>query len=234
VTDKTNKSTAAELARYVLAGGESRRFGKDKAMAEIGGKPMLMRMCELVAAGATVAADEVKIVGATDKYGGFGAPCIVDRWPGEGPLGGIITALANTAAQSTACEWNLILSCDMPFLSSDWLIFLIGRAFESKAQVVVAKSSFGLEPLCACWRTSARPVIEEQFNLGVRKVTSVFEHLRTEVLDEKDWKRFDSAGRLFWNMNTPADYEEARRIWKRKKHDRYFENQSRRTSESET
>jgi hypothetical protein len=37
-------------------------------------------------------------------------------------------------------------------------------------------------------------------------------HLHVEVLDEAHWKRFDSAGRLFWNMNTPADYDEAKRI----------------------
>jgi hypothetical protein len=43
-------------------------------------------------------------------------------------------------------------------------------------------------------------------------VTEGLKHVSTEVLDEKDWKRFDSAGRLFWNMNTLADYEEARRV----------------------
>jgi hypothetical protein len=38
-------------------------------------------------------------------------------------------------------------------------------------------------------------------------------HLHMEVLDEADWKRFDATGRLFWNMNTAADYDEAKRIW---------------------
>jgi molybdopterin-guanine dinucleotide biosynthesis protein A len=49
------------------------------------------------------------------------------------------------------------------------------------------------------------------FESGVRKVTQGLQHVTTEVLDEADWKRFDSAGRLFWNMNTPADYKEASR-----------------------
>jgi GTP:adenosylcobinamide-phosphate guanylyltransferase len=47
----------------------------------------------------------------------------------------------------------------------------------------------------------------------VRKVTEGISLLRAEVLDERDWKRFDSDGRLFWNMNTQADYEEARRVF---------------------
>jgi len=46
----------------------------------------------------------------------------------------------------------------------------------------------------------------------VRKVTQGIALLRAEVLDGADWKRFDKAGRLFWNMNTAADYEEAQRI----------------------
>jgi hypothetical protein len=43
-------------------------------------------------------------------------------------------------------------------------------------------------------------------------VTQALKQVETEVLDERDWKRFDSAGRLFWNMNTAADYADARRI----------------------
>jgi hypothetical protein len=46
----------------------------------------------------------------------------------------------------------------------------------------------------------------------VRKVTEAMKRLDMEVLDEQDWKRFDNAGRVFWNMNTPADYDEALRI----------------------
>jgi len=67
--------------------------------------------------------------------------------------------------------------------------------------------------LCACWRTDAAETLREAFERGVRKVTEGISLLRAEVLDERDWKRFDSEGRLFWNMNTQADYEEARRVF---------------------
>jgi molybdopterin-guanine dinucleotide biosynthesis protein A len=50
------------------------------------------------------------------------------------------------------------------------------------------------------------------FESGIRKVTEGLKQVTTEVLDEADWKRFDNAGRLFWNMNTVNDYEEARKI----------------------
>jgi hypothetical protein len=51
------------------------------------------------------------------------------------------------------------------------------------------------------------------FERRVRKVTDALKQVKTEVLDATDWKRFDSAGRLFWNMNTAADFEEVRRVW---------------------
>jgi molybdopterin-guanine dinucleotide biosynthesis protein A len=69
-----------------------------------------------------------------------------------------------------------------------------------------------MEPLCACWKTSAGAGISKMFDAGTRKVTEVLKTLRTEILDEKDWKRFDNGGRLFWNMNTRADYDEARGV----------------------
>jgi molybdopterin-guanine dinucleotide biosynthesis protein A len=50
------------------------------------------------------------------------------------------------------------------------------------------------------------------FEGGTRKITEAMKRLDMEVVDEADWKRFDTADRLFWNMNTAADYDEAKRI----------------------
>jgi molybdenum cofactor guanylyltransferase len=120
--------------------------------------------------------------------------------------------LEDAAKNRGDCQWNLILSCDMPFLTREWIRFLCQRALASPAQVTVPHTARGAEPLCACWKTDAATVLRNGFERGVRRVNDGIALLRSEVLDEKDWKRFDSAGRLFWNMNRPADYEEARRI----------------------
>jgi len=204
----TDGKRDAEAAGYILAGGGSRRFGRDKALVEVGGLPMLRRMIALLQS----VAKNVKVVGAREKYAQFEKEIISDGWPGEGPLGGIITALQDSALEAERSEWNLIVSCDMPFLTAEWLAFLCQRAAKSGAQVVVPHSMHGPEPLCACYRTDAAGALRAAFESGVRKVTQGLQHVTTEVLDEADWKRFDSAGRLFWNMNTAADYEEARRI----------------------
>jgi molybdenum cofactor guanylyltransferase len=193
---------------YVQAGGGSTRFGKDKALVELGGKTMLARTTQLVAS----VCSEAMIVAAEGKYAGAPAPLLADRWPGQGPLGGILTALQSSALRGSESTWNLIVSCDMPFLTREWLEFLWQRAERSEKQVVVAESENGLEPLCAYWKTACMPAIQAAFDSGIRKVTEAMKRLPMEVLDVSAWKRFDTEGRLFWNMNTPADYEEAKRI----------------------
>jgi len=193
---------------YILAGGGSTRFGRDKALAEIAGKPMVSRMRELLAS----VTSGVTLVAARGKHGNLGVSTLTDRWPGEGPLGGIVTALMNTAETREGAQWNLIVGCDMPFLTREWLNYLIGRALASRAGVVVPRSANGLEPLCACWRTSGAETLRCTFESGVRKVTEAMKQLQMEIVDESEWKRFDSAGRLFWNMNTAADYDEVKKI----------------------
>ncbi len=199
---------------FVQAGGGSTRFGSDKALAEFNGKTLLARTGVLLAG----ACDDVHVVAASFKYEGVAWPVIADRWPGEGPLGGILTALMYSSNEQgsdpseVTPSWAVILSCDMPFLTQDFIEYLVQRARESRGKVVVPESSNGLEPLCACWRVDCLSGIQELFQAGVRTVSEAMRRLPMEVLDESAWKRFDSDGRLFWNMNTPDDYAEAQRI----------------------
>jgi len=193
---------------YVLAGGGSTRFGRDKALVEIGGAPMLLRM-RLLLGDIT---KEVNVIAAPHKYAALGVTSLGDRWEEQGPLAGIITALQTTEEIGVGAEWNLIVGCDMPFLTREWLTYLAERAQASGAEVLAPRSAQGLEPLCACWRTSAAAKLQQVFESGTRKITEAMKCLHMEVVDEADWKRFDTAGRLFWNMNTAADYDEAKRI----------------------
>jgi len=193
---------------YVMAGGGSTRFGFDKARAELNGETMLARMCRLV----KDATGSVSVVAPFGRYADSGERVVDDHWPGQGPLGGIITALMDAHARNRRDIWRLIVGCDMPFLTREWLAYLAERALASGAAIVVPQSALGLEPLCACWHTGATGKLQYAFEDGVRKVTEAMKRVSMEVVDESDWKRFDKAGRLFWNMNTPAEYEEARRI----------------------
>ena len=203
-----NSETGADVLGYILVGGASSRFGRDKALVELDGRPMYARIAHVLKAAGI---RDISLVGDPGKYGNLEIGCISDIWPGEGPLGGIVSALDYNEAVSLT-HYNLIVSCDMPFLTPDWVAHLVTRASTSEAPVVLPQSKYGLEPLCSVLHTDIASGLKKQFRNGVRKVTEALKQFRMEVLDERDWKRFDSAGRLFWNMNTAADYEEARRI----------------------
>lgn len=172
------------------------------------GQPMLARMCALL----KDVTRAVSVVAPFGRYTEFGERIVEDRWPGEGPLGGIITALMDANAQNHGQTRYLIVGCDMPFLTGEWLTYLAERALASNAAVVAPQSPVGLEPLCACWHTNATGKLQYAFEDGIRKVTEAMKRVSMEVVSEGDWARFDKSGRLFWNMNTLAEYEEARRI----------------------
>jgi len=194
---------------YVQAGGASSRFGQDKALVRLGGQTMIERTCALL----HEATGNATIVMGAVRYEFSTVRQIADRWPGEGPLGGIITALEDAGGLPGQVEWALIVSCDMPFLTAAWLEHMVELAEKSDAAAIVPRSVSGLEPLCACWRIVSAGQLRAAFEEGVRKIGEALRRVRMEVLDESEWKRFDTAGRLFWNMNTPADFEEIRKVW---------------------
>src|SRR5258706_15667192 len=102
----TAGKTETEVVGYVLAGGGSTRFWRDKALVEVGGTPMLKRMIELL----RQVTKEVKIVAAANTHAAFGGTTVEDGRPGEVPLAGTITSLEAAARTAARPECNLILS----------------------------------------------------------------------------------------------------------------------------
>lgn len=190
-----------QVAGFILAGGASSRMGRDKALLEIGGVPLLVRTARLIEP--LVAA--VTVIGSPERYASLGLQVIPDDAAGVGPLGGIATALHHSAS-----EWNLILGCDLPYLTTNWLDWFIARGLDSYADALLPETPRGLEPLCAMYHTSCAPAITTAIAQGVRKVTDGLTELAVEHVGEAEWQAVESAGALFKNMNTPQDYEEAR------------------------
>jgi molybdopterin-guanine dinucleotide biosynthesis protein A len=193
-----------QVAGFILAGGESSRMGTDKGLLEIDGVPLIVRTARLVD-GVDRMASAATVVGRPETYQRIGLRATADGWPGCGPLGGIATAL-----RASETEWNLIVACDLPYLTCEWLQFLARRARESVADAVVPMSEHGAEPLCAMYHSRCEPAIRGALAQGTRKVTEGLVRVRLEYLEPTEWKCFDSDGLLFKNMNTPADYEEAK------------------------
>ncbi len=181
-------------------------MGRDKALLELDGVPMILRtarLVESVAGGATV-------VGPPENYERLGLRALRDDWPGAGPLGGIATAL-----RATERAWNLVVACDLPYLTRDWLEFLIARAQKSSANAVLPMNHGGAEPLSAMYAKSGEAAVWLALDRGVRKVTDGLAHLNAEYVEPGEWKRFDSEGLLLKNMNSPSDYKEAKKRFER-------------------
>jgi len=190
-----------DVEGFILAGGQSARMGGDKALLKLGGVPLLQHVTRRV----EPLVARLTIVGPPDRYAAFGFRVIPDARPRLGPLGGIATALSHSAN-----DWNLVVACDLPYLTAEWLDFLIVRAQASQADVLLPQTAHGAEPLCAMYRTRCAAHIAGALQRGVRKITEALTGLTIDSIRPQQWKTFDSAGSLFKNMNTLADYEEAR------------------------
>jgi molybdenum cofactor guanylyltransferase len=196
-------SEGTAVAGFVLAGGQSSRMGRDKALVELGGEPLVVRMVRLV----RQVANPVLVVAPPERYAALALDVVPDDRPGLGPLGGIATAL-----RVSASDWNLVVGCDLPYLTAGWLAFLARRAQASAAWAVVPESRRGLEPLSAVYHRRAAAAFVEALDRGRRKLTEVLAGLPQGALERippAEWKSFDSGGCLFKNMNAPSDYAEA-------------------------
>lgn len=176
-------------------------MGRDKALLELAGEPMIVRTARLLRS----VVGSATAVGSPEIYQRFRLRVIRDEWPGAGPLGGIATAL-----RASGAAWNLVVACDLPHLTKEWLVFLVERARASKAEAVVPMSARGSEPLCAMYNRSCEAAVWLALDRGVRKITEGLAHLHVEYLEPGEWKVFDPDGLLFKNMNSAQDYEEAK------------------------
>jgi molybdenum cofactor guanylyltransferase len=166
-------------------------MGRDKALLPFHGGVLGQHVAATVAA----AAGKVLLVGDPEKYRLFGYPVLADRYPGEGPLGGVLTALAFAAE-----DWNLVLACDMPAVSSDFLRRLLDAAEAADADVLAPAGPSGRpEPLCAVYHRRALARLEHVFARGERKMSIALAAVHTEVIEVE-------AMDPFRNVNTPADW----------------------------
>jgi len=188
---------------YVLAGGKSRRMGEDKALLPFGGRPLGAWVAERV----RQVCGKVAVVGDPTKYAGWGFPVARDLFADAGPLGGIHAGLSHSEA-----DLNLVVGCDMPYLSREFLERLLEIAGETEADAVVPISpEYGYEPLCAVYKPSCLARMEQALQAGRRRISEVFPELRLRTVPPAEWQPYDLQGRLFQNLNTREDYEQALR-----------------------
>ena len=181
------------LAAAILAGGRAKRLGGiNKGALEVGGAAIVDRQLAALRS----VASPVFVVGVSDPlWTTRGLRVVEDEIPGAGPLGGIYTALLHSPAERT-----LVVGCDMPFLDAD-VLERLGSVDD--ADVVIARSARGVEPLCAVYARPCAPDIRDRLARGAYEASVLPSGVRVvEVSVDREL--------VFLNVNTPHDYERAR------------------------
>ena len=192
-----------DVSGIVLAGGRSRRLGRDKALEPIDGQPLIQRVIERVA---LVSAEVVVVV--ADQLQGQRIPLRgghrlgIDRYSGKGPLGGIFSGL--TEAQH---QWAVVVACDMPFLNLPLLRYMLSLCQGHDAVVPVLAGR--PEPTHAVYSKSCIPYIEQRLLSNDLKISGFFDQVWVRYLTEKDILPFDPEYLSFFNANTPGDMDKA-------------------------
>jgi molybdenum cofactor guanylyltransferase len=192
----------SHVTGVILAGGKSRRMGRDKAFLPFGKGMLIERVIEVV----RPVTDELLLITNTPlQYQRFGLPMVSDVIPETGSLGGIYTALVHAKTPH-----SLALACDMPFVKPVFLHFLCTMAAE--ADVVIPKNAEDFQPLCAVYSQACREPIRQRIEAGRLKITGFFDQVRVRVIAGEALAHYDPHDAMFFNANTPEEYEKARQM----------------------
>jgi molybdopterin-guanine dinucleotide biosynthesis protein A len=184
---------------FVLAGGQSRRMGQDKALMRWEGASLLDHAITRLRA----ATAEVRILcGSEPRYADRGVPVDVDGVAGAGALGGVLTGLAHLRETRTPGP-GLFLAVDLPHVPVALLAHLLTLAESFDA--VVPVSDGGPEPLCAAYNVACFEPIRERLARRECKMTSFWPDVRVGQLKGDALLAFGDPRTLFRNLNTPED-----------------------------
>lgn len=188
------------VSAAVMAGGKSRRMGRDKAWLDLGdGRPIVRRVIEVL----REVADEVFVVANDERYRSLGLRIVPDRFPEGGALGGIATGVG-----AAAHDRVLVAACDMPFLRPEVFRLLVERSEGHDA--VVPRIGGEFETLHALYSKACLAPMERALAARKMRVISFFGDVRVLTLDEDELKAVDPELRSFTNVNTPEELAAAR------------------------
>jgi molybdopterin-guanine dinucleotide biosynthesis protein A len=128
------------------------------------------------------------------------------------PHAGVLPALAS-GLEAAGGDLCLAVACDMPFVSGDLFGHLLELQRSTDADVVIPRTARFLEPMHAVYRREAvLRAIRAALQRGEQRMTSYFSDVRVEEVAENDWRAVEPAARAFFNVNTPDDLDQARRL----------------------
>jgi len=192
-----------DISIVIQAGGKSRRMGTDKGLVQFKSTTLIEFIFDQVK---HLSSDLIIISNKADDYQKFGFPVYGDVFHDVGGLAGLHTGLVNSKNEKV-----LMLGCDMPFHNLELLNYMIGLSKEF--EIVIPKTGDDkYEPFRAIYSKSNLDLLEKIIKEGNRRMISILKHVNSREVSTEELEKFGALDRLFFNVNTREDLEEAQRI----------------------
>lgn len=182
-----------EVSGLILAGGESSRYGKNKALVEVKGTPLIERVSRVMQ---SLFQEVIIITNTPDEYSFLKLPMYEDLIKGLGPLGGLFTGLTRMANDA-----GFLVGCDMPFLNRKLIRYIV--KIRDDCDVIVPRISGMMEPLHAVYSKGCLPAIRKLIDSRKYQIVQLFTEVSVKYVDEDFIRRFDPEIRCFNNINEP-------------------------------
>ena len=199
------------MSGIILAGGFSSRFGQDKGLLQLGGKPLIKHVLDSIQKVVDEKIIVVSLGAQAEKYakiGGSGCKVLVDSTELHGPLPGALTGF-----EAASGEYSLLLPCDTPFVSPAVLSLLVELCINRNAAIPRWPNCY-TEPLQAVYRTmpAAEAATEALCTGEVNMQAMVNKLLGIRYVSTLVIEQLDNGLRTFFNINTPLDLKKAEKM----------------------
>jgi len=185
----------ANTAGVILAGGKSSRFGSNKALAMVNGKPMISHAMQTFE---RLFPEHLLITNSPEEYSFTAWDTSPDIYPGAGPLAGIHAALSRVTSEKI-----FVVGCDMPFLNAEVIHFICDQYDGS--DIIVPETKHGLEPLHGLYNKSCLGPISNNLQAGQRRIYQFIKEMQTHIVPWQDLATIDPDQTSFRNINHQHD-----------------------------
>lgn len=191
-----NHQSNKNITGYILAGGKSSRMGMDKGLLLFNGEPLVLGIIKQL----QVSIHEVIIIANNPEYKKFGLPVLSDLIPGIGPAGGIYTALQHSPSANI-----FVTACDMPFINSAAVDYIIGQSSHSEITLPVFPGK--VQPLFGVYSKNCLMKWRALIEKGETRLQNMVEMFNLKKIPVEDNPIFDDL--LFTNLNNKTDFSNA-------------------------
>ncbi len=203
IEDFPDRAKIEGVTGVILAGGASQRMGRNKALLDVDGIPMISRTYRTLA---QLFHDIIVVTNSPHEYDFLPCRKVPDIYPGHGSLAGLHSALVHSSTPHT-----FVTACDMPFLDSTIIRYLCDCGKEG-VDAVVPFSEGGQEPLHAVYASSCTEVFERAIQQGEHKILDVLARVNSRLVPYEEVQSLGGHPASFLNVNTPEEFERVRTV----------------------